>query len=219
MAITMTLDELHIECKKCQKCRLRATCTQVVPGEGNPQAEILFIGEGPGQNEDKQGRPFCGAAGRLLDEMISSIGLKREEVFIANMIKCRPPENRDPLPDELDACSPWLDQQIEIMKPKVIVTLGRFSMAKMLPGTRISEVHGKVFKNPPFIVIPLYHPAVGLYKASMKETLLQDFKSIKLYLSGELVLESLRTEITEIRALLDKNEKPEENADKQISLF
>jgi len=201
----MTLEELHVECRKCRKCGLRGTATQVVPGEGNPKSEIMFIGEGPGETEDREGRPFCGAAGRLLDEMIASIGLKREEVFIANMIKCRPPQNRDPLPDELTACSPWLDQQITTIKPKVIVTLGRFSMAKMLPGAKISEVHGKVYENPPFIVIPLYHPAVGLYKASMKETLLQDFKSIKLYLDGELEPESLKTDITEIKALLDKD--------------
>ena len=217
----MTLDELHTECRKCQKCRLRATATQVVPGEGNPKAEIMFIGEGPGENEDREGRPFCGAAGRLLDEMIASIGLKREDVFIANMIKCRPPENRDPLPDELAACSPWLEQQIKLIKPKVVVTLGRFSMAKMLPGAKISEVHGKVYENASFIIIPLYHPAVGLYKASMKETLLHDFKSIKLYLDGELEPESLKTDLTEIKALLDKNTAKEKSdkSQNQTSLF
>lgn len=216
----MTLDQLHIECRKCRKCGLRGGATQVVPGEGNPNAEVMFIGEGPGESEDREGRPFCGAAGRLLDEMIASIGFKREEVFIANMIKCRPPGNRDPLPEELTACSPWLDQQIAVIKPKVIVTLGRFSMAKMLPGAKISEVHGKVYENPPFIVIPLYHPAVGLYKASMKETLLQDFKSINQFLEGSIEPEPLITDLTKIKALLDQNSSEAKlNTPPQAELF
>lgn len=214
----MTLEELHEKCRRCDKCRLRKGATQVVPGEGNSKAEIMFIGEGPGQNEDEQGIPFCGAAGRLLDEMLASINLKREEVFIANMIKCRPPNNRDPLDDELEACEPWLDQQIETINPKVLVTLGRFSMAKMLPGVKISEVHGGVYERNDKIVIPLYHPAVGLYKASMKKTLLEDFKSIKKFLDGEIQPESIKTEIDNIKELLNKN-NTKDSQNSQSSLF
>lgn len=198
----MTLEELHAKCRKCTRCRLRIGATHVVPGEGNPKAEIVFVGEAPGENEDKEGRPFCGAAGKLLDKMLLSIGIKRKEVFIGNVIKCRPPQNRDPLEDELLACEPWLDKQLEIIKPKVIVTLGRFSLAKFLPTSKISEVHGKVFEKPPYVVIPLYHPAVGLYKATMRKQLMQDFRSIRGFLEGKIKPESIQPEVSKIKNLL-----------------
>ena len=184
------LEELNKKILACSKCVLRGTCTQVVPGEGNPKAKIMFIGEGPGKKEDELGRPFVGAAGKFLDEMLGTINLKREEVFIANVVKCRPPENRDPLPEEAAACWPWLLEQIKTIQPKLIVTLGRHSMERFLPNQKISQIHGTlVIKTIPEIgkqnlptgrqvFFPLYHPAAALYNGSMRETLIQDFKKI-----------------------------------------
>mgnify|MGYP001298805852 CR=1 FL=1 len=168
---------------KCSQCALRSGCTQVVPGEGSAEAEIMFIGEGPGQKEDELGRPFVGAAGKFLDEMLEIINFKRENVYIANVVKCRPPQNRDPLPEEAAACWPWLLEQIKIIEPKLIVTLGRHSMERFLPGQKISVVHGKAMRRemPEIgkrIFYTLYHPAAALYNGSMRETLMKDFKRI-----------------------------------------
>lgn len=168
---------------KCSRCVLRETCTRVVPGEGSAEAEIMFIGEGPGQKEDELGRPFVGAAGKFLDEMLGIINLEREDVYIANVVKCRPPGNRDPLPEEAAACWPWLMGQIKIIDPKLIVTLGRHSMERFLPGRKISIVHGKAMRR----IMPdintrtfytLYHPAAALYNGGMRETLKKDFRRI-----------------------------------------
>jgi uracil-DNA glycosylase len=177
------LEELNKKMKACRNCILRSGCTQVVPGEGNPEAEIMFIGEGPGKKEDELGRPFVGAAGKFLDEMLGLINLKREEIYIANVVKCRPPENRDPLPEEVAACWPWLLEQIKLIQPKLIVTLGRHSMERFLPNQKISQIHGTlVIKTIPEIgrqnFYTLYHPAAALYNGSMRETLIQDFKKI-----------------------------------------
>lgn len=169
--------------KACRKCHLRDTCLNVVPGEGSESAEIMFIGEGPGENEDKQGRPFVGAAGKFLDEMIGLIGMKREDVFIANIIKCRPPGNRDPMPEEAEACWPWLLEQIKIIKPKLIVTLGRHAMERFLPNQKISQIHGTALRReiPGIgrqVFYALYHPAAALYQGSLREVLISDFKKI-----------------------------------------
>lgn len=184
------LDELNKKMSDCSQCVLRMSCTQVVPGEGSAEAEIMFIGEGPGQKEDELGRPFVGAAGKFLDEMLGTINLKREDVYIANVVKCRPPGNRDPLPEEAAACWPWLMEQIKIIDPKLIVTLGRHSMERFLPNQKISQVHGTlVIKTVPEIgkrnlpagrqvFIPLYHPAAALYNGGMRQTLIADFKKI-----------------------------------------
>ncbi len=159
---------------------LKATATQGVPGEGDPDAALLFVGEGPGKDEDEQGRPFVGAAGRFLTELIGSIGLKREDVFIANMVKHRPPGNRDPLPEELIAYAPWLDGQVAIIQPKLIVTLGRYSMAHFLGETlSISKIHGQPKRNKKDqVVIPMYHPAAALYRGNLRPVLLADFQNI-----------------------------------------
>lgn len=177
------LDQLNKKMIACKKCALHSTCQQVVPGEGSAEANILFIGEGPGKKEDELGRPFVGAAGKFLDEMLEIINLKRENVYIANVVKCRPPENRDPLPAEALACWPWLLEQIKIIQPKLIVTLGRHSMERFLPGKIISQMHGTlVIKTIPEIgkqnFYTLYHPAAALYNGGMRETLIQDFKKI-----------------------------------------
>lgn len=177
------LNKLNEEMKACSKCALRAECKQVVPGDGSAEAEIMFIGEGPGAKEDELGRPFVGAAGKFLDEMLGAINLKREDVYIANTVKCRPPQNRDPLPEEKEICWSWLLKQIKIIKPKLIVTLGRHSMEIFLPNYKISEIHGSAMRrNFPGIgkkvFFALYHPAAALYNGSMREILIKDFKKI-----------------------------------------
>lgn len=177
------LNNLDEKILACSQCVLRKTCKQVVPGEGSADAEIMFIGEGPGQKEDELGRPFVGAAGKFLEEMLASINLKREDVYIANVVKCRPPQNRDPLPKEVAACWPWLLEQIKIIQPELIVTLGRHSMERFLPGQKISQVHGKAMRREiegigKQIFYTLYHPAAALYNGSMREILIKDFKRI-----------------------------------------
>lgn len=169
--------------QQCSKCSLREGCTQVVFGSGNSEAEIMFIGEAPGKKEDASGTPFVGAAGKFLNEMLAEIKLKREDVYIANVCKCRPPENRDPSPEEIATCWPWLLQQIQIIQPKLIITLGRHSMERFLPKAKISEIHGQVTKiNLAQIgsqnIFTLYHPAAALYNGSLRETLKKDFQKI-----------------------------------------
>jgi DNA polymerase len=177
------LQKLNEQMLACSKCALRAGCKQVVPGDGSAEAEILFIGEAPGAKEDESGVPFVGSAGKFLDEMLNSINLKRESVYIANVVKCRPPQNRDPLPEEVETCWPWLLSQIKIIKPKLIVTLGRHSMERFLPGQKISKAHGTlIIKTIKEIgrqnFYTLYHPAAALYNGSLRQTLIEDFKKI-----------------------------------------
>lgn len=176
----MTLDEIAQEVSGCAKCPLHKNRQNAVPGEGNPNAEILLIGEGPGSNEDKTGQPFVGEAGKFLDEMLSSIKLKREDVFITNVVKCRPPNNRDPLEEEVQVCtSNYLFKQIKLIKPKLIVTLGRHSMQTFFPQIKsISSVHAKAYKKAGQVYMILYHPAAALYQNSLKQTLQDDFKKI-----------------------------------------
>ena len=167
----------------CSLCTLRSTCSRVVPGAGSANAEIMFIGEAPGKKEDETGMPFVGAAGKFLDEMLATIKLKRENIYIANVCKCRPLANRDPSPEEVKLCWPWLLQQIQIIKPRLIVTLGRHSMERFLPGQKISNMHGHIMHCDipglgPQNFYTLYHPAVALYNGSLRETLIKDFKRI-----------------------------------------
>ncbi|MFH1284365.1 MAG: uracil-DNA glycosylase [Candidatus Peregrinibacteria bacterium] len=183
----MNLEQLAKDISVCTKCPLHKGRKNAVPGEGSENAEVLFIGEGPGREEDLQGRPFVGAAGRLLTELIESIELKREDVFIVNVVKCRPPNNRDPFPEEIKTCWPYLEAQIKTIKPKLIVTLGRHSMGRFLPGLKISEVHGRPKRANGIwqerqVYLPLFHPAVALYDPKKKEVLLEDFKKIPLIL-------------------------------------
>jgi len=183
----MNLHELNKQIEKCEKCPLYEGRTNAVPGEGSENAEIMFIGEGPGRDEDLQGRPFVGAAGKFLTEMLESIGLKREDVFIANVVKCRPPNNRDPLPEEIKTCWDYLEEQMKIIKPKIIVTLGRHSMGRFMPGLKISQVHGQAKRTSGIwqdrqVYLPLYHPAAALYDPRQREVHLNDFKKIPLIL-------------------------------------
>lgn len=189
------LDKLKAEIVKRRVCpELKAQATQIVFGEGNPDSEIVFIGEAPGRNEDLQGLPFVGAAGKFLDEMLGQIGLKRSDVYITNIVKYRPPNNRDPLPSEKHDFVPYLRRQLEIIKPKLVVTLGRHSMNCFLPGMHISEIHGqpkritlaagtKVKDGLKLVIMPLFHPAAALYNGQMKQTLIDDFGLIPNVLS------------------------------------
>ena len=172
------LTELYQEIAACHDCELARHRTRVVPGEGPEDAELLFIGEAPGWNEDQQGRPFVGAAGSFLDQLLASIGLKREEVYIANVIKCRPPQNRDPLPDEIQSCRKWLDRQLEIIQPRMIITLGRYSLARYFPGESISRIHGKPRKENNVIYYPMYHPAAALHQGSLRQIVEADMLQI-----------------------------------------
>ena len=174
----MELANLAEQISGCPKCALAKTRTNAVPGSGNPNADIVFIGEGPGFNEDQQGLPFVGAAGKFLDELLASINLRRKDVFICNVIKCRPPNNRDPLPDEIDACAPWLTQQLEVLKPRMIVTLGRFSMSRYFPGATIGRIHGQAKRIDGVLVVPMYHPAAALHQASLRQTIMEDFRKL-----------------------------------------
>jgi len=172
------LTELYEQIANCRDCELANYRTKVVPGEGPEDADLLFIGEAPGWNEDQQGRPFVGAAGEFLDQLLGSIGLSREQVYIANVIKCRPPQNRDPLPAEIRACSKWLDRQVEIIQPKIIVTLGRYSLAKYFPGEGISKIHGKPRKRDNVVYYPMYHPAAALHQGSLRKIIEADMLQI-----------------------------------------
>ena len=162
----------------CTACGLSEGRTRVVPGEGPEHAEVMFIGEAPGFNEDKQGRPFVGAAGQFLEELLAEGGLRRDQVYIANVVKCRPPNNRDPLPTEIAACKPWLDQQMEFLHPRVVVTLGRFSMARWFPGQSISRIHGRPEERDGLTVVPMFHPAAALHQQALKATIIEDFRRL-----------------------------------------
>lgn len=173
------LNKVAAEVRVCPLCGLAATRTKAVPGEGPAQADIMLIGEGPGFHEDKQGRPFVGPSGQFLNDLLASAGYKREEVFIANVVKCRPPGNRDPLPDEIQACSGYLDRQIALINPKVIVTLGRFSMARWFAGQKISAIHGKAKKVDGRVVVPMFHPAAALHQPALRTAIEEDFRKLR----------------------------------------
>ena len=172
------LNELYKEIAVCQRCQLAKYRARAVPGEGSENAEIMFIGEAPGWHEDQQGRPFVGPAGQYLDQLLASIGLRREQVYIANVIKCRPTGNRDPLPAEILACRYWLERQIELIRPKMIVTLGRYSMAMFFPAKSISKIHGTAQKRDGIIYFAMYHPAAALHQQSLRRAIEEDMLKI-----------------------------------------
>jgi uracil-DNA glycosylase len=172
------LTELYREVAVCQDCELARYRNRAVPGEGPEDADLFFIGEAPGWHEDQQGRPFVGPAGQFLDQLLASIRLRREDVYIANVIKCRPPQNRDPLPSEILACRKWLDRQIEIIQPRMIITLGRYSLARYFPHESISKIHGKARKIGNLICYPMYHPAAALHQSSLRQIIETDMLQI-----------------------------------------
>lgn len=172
------LSQLAHEINTCWRCRLAETRTCAVPGEGRSDAPALFIGEGPGRHEDQQGRPFVGASGKLLARLLQRVGLTRQDVFITNVVKCRPPSNRDPLPDEIAACRPFLDHQLELIQPALIVTLGRFSMARFFPGQTITRVHGQLTPVDGSTCVPMFHPAAALRNPQWMTAMQQDFAAL-----------------------------------------
>ncbi len=181
---TAALEIIAAEVRVCTRCRLAQTRTQAVPGEGHPDTEVVFVGEGPGQTEDQQGRPFVGRAGDLLVKLLSTLGWRRQEVFITNIVKCRPPGNRDPEPDEIAACSPYLQRQLEVLDPAVVVTLGRFSMGHFRPGERITQIHGTAVPAPTAtgardaLAYALYHPAAALRSTEVERQSYDDIAGL-----------------------------------------
>lgn len=181
------LHQFREEIKDCRKCRLCESRTNVVFGEGNPEAGIMFVGEAPGENEDLQNRPFVGAAGKILTDLLGRIGLKREDVYIANVVKCRPPENRNPQPDEIEACKPFLWKQIDLIHPRVICTLGNFAAQTLLEKkVAITKVRGQYFQVRNFFVYPMLHPAAVLHQGRLRPALEEDFQKLKTFLGKEL---------------------------------
>ncbi len=177
------LEKLHAEVRACTRCGLHATRTQAVPGVGPCPADVMIVGEAPGFNEDRQGEPFVGAAGQLLDTMLARIGLRRSDVYITNVLKCRPPQNRDPMPSEAEACSPYLRRQMELIRPKVVLILGRHALERLLPGQgSISRIHGSLVQRGDVAFVPLFHPAAALHNGALVADLERDFDRVKVYL-------------------------------------
>jgi len=180
--MTDLLDALADEIRACTACPLHRSARQAVPGEGSAESGILFLGEAPGYNEDLRGRPFVGAAGQLPDQLLAGIGLDRSKVFITNVVRHRPPENRDPLPDEVAACHVWFERHLAALRPAVIVTLGRHAMYKFFPGETITRVHGKPRRKDGLVIFPVFHPAAALHQPSLRADLIADFTALATFL-------------------------------------
>ena len=177
-----TLQRISADVRECTKCPLHQSRKNAVPGEGGGVAGIYFIGEAPGFHENEQGRPFVGAAGQYLTELLASIGLDRKTVWITNVVRCRPPENRDPLPVEIASCDQYTERQLAVLRPKVVVTLGRHAMARFLPGQSISRVHGQPRRRESLVIFPMYHPAAALHQPSLRQELAADFQKLAEFL-------------------------------------
>lgn len=213
MTAESTLAYIAKEVSVCTKCALHESRKKAVAGEGPADAEIMFIGEGPGFHENEQGRPFVGASGKFLDQLLAQAGLTRSDVFIANVVKCRPPGNRDPQVDELAACDEYLETQIKTINPSIIVTLGRFSMGKFIPGAKITAIHGQMQRIGDRFVIPMYHPAAALHQAALKPSILADFASLPDQLN-EARTALGRGTVSKKEKVILQDEKP-----RQLSLF
>lgn len=213
-AVAAALEAIAAEVSVCTACELHKGRTRAVPGEGPVNAEIMFIGEAPGRNEDLQGRPFVGQAGGLLEDLLAEIGLRREDVWIGNVVKCRPPGNRDPLPAEIAACAGYLERQIALLEPKLIATLGRYSMEKFFPGARITRVHGQAKRDGRRVLIPLYHPAYVLRNMSAMPDAIRDMRRIP------RLLERLEQVLAEEAATGSPPPEPEQpDTPEQLSMF
>lgn len=202
------LKKVAQEVSVCTQCNLHYSRVNAVPGEGPVDAQIMFIGEGPGFHENQQGRPFVGAAGRFLEELLNGIGLKRTDVFITNIVKCRPPGNRDPEPQEIEACNQYLERQIHAINPKVIVTLGRYSMNRFLPNAKISDIHGQAMNVKGRLVVAMYHPAAALHQRSLRPVIEKDFSQ----------LPDLITKADQMPEYVEQKSE-DENGGRQLSLF
>lgn len=214
MSAAETLSRIAREVSNCAKCTLHEARKKAVTGEGPADAEIMFIGEGPGFHEDEQGRPFVGASGKFLDQLLEQADLSRADVFIANVVKCRPPGNRDPEPEELEACSEYLNAQIESVNPSIIVTLGRISMGTFFPGAKITSIHGQMQKSGERFIIPMYHPAAALHQPALRPAMLADFARLPDQLNEARAALGRRTVERKTNAAKQKAEKP-----RQLSLF
>ena len=203
-----TLEQVADLVRNCTDCPLSAGRTNAVPGEGSPQAEVMFIGEAPGFQEDRQGRPFVGPAGKLLDGLLASIGTNRKDVFIANMVKCRPPGNRDPAPAEMAACTKYLDRQIELVNPKLIVTLGRFAFGRYFPGEGITKARGTLREKDGRKIFPVLHPAAVLRREELRPTMIEDFKAISEILEGGTTVAGRQPEGREPAAMTPEAPQP-----------
>ncbi len=212
------LAEIARQTADCTRCKLQFSRKHAVPGAGNPHAEILFVGEGPGFHENEQGLPFVGAAGQFLDELLDMAGLRREDVFITNVVKCRPPGNRDPQFEELDACRPYLERQIAAINPDVIVTLGRYSMGHFINNGRISAIHGKPFWSNGRMIVPMYHPAAALHQPSLREIVKQDFANLPGMIAKA---QETRRENPDLATLASpvEEEEMDDTGTEQLSLF
>jgi DNA polymerase len=195
--VQRALQAFHNDIKDCQQCSLAASRTQVVFGSGHPEARVMFVGEAPGYYEDREGQPFVGAAGKFLDRLLQDIGLQRTEVFIANVLKCRPPQNRDPLLEEVEACKPYLFRQIDMIKPHVICTLGNFA-TQLLLGKKvgITKVRGQHFQGKNFWIFPMLHPAAALHRETLLESVREDFHHLRAFLNKELLPPTAHTQMT-----------------------
>ncbi len=211
MTAEETLAQIAQEVSVCANCTLHHSRNKSVPGEGSATTEIVLIGEGPGFHENEQGRPFVGRSGKFLTELLAKAGLSREDVWIGNVVKCRPPNNRDPQPAELEACNLFLERQIAAIDPKIIITLGRFSMAKFVPGVRISQVHGEMRRVGRRFVIPMFHPAAALHNPKYRPQLLEDFAKLPQQ------LEEAKRKLAEMA--LDKDASPPPEEAEQLDLF
>jgi DNA polymerase len=212
MSDEQELEKLAKQIMVCTKCELHRSRKKAVPGEGPTHAEIMFIGEGPGFHENEQGRPFVGAAGKFLDQLLEQAGVTRADVWITNVVKCRPPGNRDPLPDEIETCtSNYLQHQIRIVDPSIIVTLGRFSMGLFFKAAKITQIHGQMRKVGDRFVIAMYHPAAALHQMALKPAIMADFAKLP-----ELLKEA-RAELGKSKGKEPKQK--EEDSPKQMSLF
>jgi len=217
-----SIEEIAAVVRSCTRCGLAGTRINAVPGEGSDSPSILFIGEGPGANEDQQGRPFVGRAGKLLDELLGVVPLLRSDVYITNVVKCRPPGNRDPLPEEVRACWPYLEAQISLLKPHVIATLGRHAMNRFLPNARISDQHGRATVWRDIVIFPLYHPAAALRSTTLRQTLENDIRRLPAAVLQSLEMSAVRSQTrseTDVSIAADSTSRPprESSADDEAN--
>ena len=212
------LQEVADQASVCTRCKLHHSRKKAVPGAGDPHAEIIFIGEGPGFHENEQGLPFVGAAGNFLDELLAEANLVREDVFITNVVKCRPPGNRDPHQEELDACKTYLERQIAAINPEVIVTLGRISMSYFVNNGKISSIHGKTFWSSGRMVIPMYHPAAALHQPSLRSVVKEDFATLPDLVTKAKEARKNNPELASMRQDQDV-EPPDDSESEQLTLF
>lgn len=213
------LKEIAEQTSVCTRCKLHYSRRNAVPGAGNPKSTLMFIGEGPGFHENQQGLPFVGAAGSFLDELLEEAGLKREDVFITNVVKCRPPGNRDPQPEELEACKPYLERQIAVINPDVIVTLGRFSMGHFINNGKISSIHGRSFWSNGRMIVPMYHPAAALHQPSLRSVVMEDFQKLPGMIKEAQEARRSNPDLTSLSAVETLEDTQDDHGTEQLSLF